>query len=77
MKPHPTPFLEAMKNAGTDHANTVMVGDGHPDIEGALAVGIASIAVSFGYSPLEQLVHLGATSTVDSFFELHDVLKTW
>jgi len=70
MKPHPTPFLEAMKNAGTDRATTVMVGDGEPDVEGALAVGIHSIAVSFGYSSIERLVHLGANDTIDNFSEL-------
>jgi phosphoglycolate phosphatase len=70
MKPHPLPFLEAMKKAGTDHAETVMVGDGAPDIEGAAAAGIRSIAVSFGYSPLAELVHLGASSSIGSYAEL-------
>lgn len=70
MKPHATPFLEAMKNAGTDRATTVMVGDGEPDVEGALALGIHSIAVSFGYSPIERLVHLGANDTIGHFSEL-------
>ncbi len=70
MKPHPHPFLEAMKISGTERANTVMVGDGHPDIEGAFAVGIRSVAVSFGYSPMQELVHLGATATINSFDEL-------
>lgn len=75
MKPHPTPFLEAMKNAGTDRATTVMVGDGEPDVEGALAVGIHSIAVSFGYSSIERLVHLGANDTIDCYSELTPKLK--
>lgn len=75
MKPHPTPFLEAMKNAGTDRASTVMVGDGEPDIEGALTVGIHSIAVSFGYSSIERLVHLGAGDTIGNFSELTGKLK--
>ena len=75
MKPHPMPFLEAMKKAGTDHAKTVMVGDGEPDIQGALAVGIRSVAVSFGYSPIEQLVHLGAHATIGDFSELSQILQ--
>ena len=76
MKPHPTPFLEAMKKAGTDRATTVMVGDGEPDVEGAHTLGIHSIAVSFGYSPIERLVHLGANDTMGSFSELSEKLKT-
>jgi phosphoglycolate phosphatase len=74
MKPHPQPFLEAMKKAGTERAETVMVGDGVPDIEGAAAVGIRSIAVSFGYSPIAELVRLGATSTIASYAELNTKL---
>jgi phosphoglycolate phosphatase len=74
MKPHATPFLEAMKKAGTDRATTVMVGDGEPDVEGARALGIRSIAVSFGYSPIERLVHLGATDTIHSFSQLQELL---
>lgn len=75
MKPHPLPFIEAMKKAGIERANTVMVGDGEPDIEGALAVGIPSVAVSFGYSPIERLVQLGAGATIDDFAELPSVLE--
>jgi phosphoglycolate phosphatase len=76
MKPHPMPFLEAMRKAGTERAQTVMVGDGEPDIEGAIAVGVASVAVSFGYSPIQTLVRLGATSTVDSFSDLERVITS-
>lgn len=77
MKPHPTPFLEAMNQAGTDRAQTVMVGDGEPDIEGALALGIRTVAVSFGYSPLQRLVQLGAHATISDFAELPQVLKNF
>lgn len=75
MKPHPMPFLEAMKSAGIDRAETVMVGDGEPDIEGASALKMRSVAVSFGYSPIERLVQLGATTTIRSFAELNVALE--
>jgi phosphoglycolate phosphatase len=75
MKPHPTPFLEAMKSAGTDRATSVMVGDGEPDMEGASTLGIQSIAVSFGYSSTERLVHLGADQVIHHFSELTKILE--
>jgi phosphoglycolate phosphatase len=75
MKPDPKPFRAAMQSAGTDHASTVMVGDGEPDVEGALRAGVHSIAVSFGYSSIERLVHLGAKHTIRDFSELTGKLK--
>lgn len=75
MKPHARPFLEAMKQAGTDVAETLMVGDGEPDIEGASSLRMRSVAVSFGYSPIERLVHLGATTTIHHYSELRPTIE--
>lgn len=71
MKPHPEPFLGAMAAAGTTPENSLMVGDGTPDVEGSLAVGCRCLAVEFGYQQIDQLMALGAHDRIES---LHDLL---
>lgn len=75
MKPHPTPFLKAMEAARVDPEDTIIVGDGHPDIEGAAAVGCPSVAVDFGYTHLSELMSLGAKYSISSYFELLPLLR--
>lgn len=75
MKPHPEPFLEAMKAAQVDPEETLIVGDGHPDIEGAEAVGCKSVAVEFGYTPIDELMALGAWRSIQSFHELLPLIR--
>ncbi|NJL24082.1 MAG: HAD hydrolase-like protein [Calothrix sp. SM1_5_4] len=67
MKPHPEPFLAAIQAAGVSPEETLIVGDGHPDVRGALAIESRCVAVSFGYTPVEELMDLGAWSRIDSF----------
>jgi phosphoglycolate phosphatase len=74
MKPTARPFLEAMKAAGIGVAETLMIGDGEPDIEGATALGMRSVAVSFGYSKVEKLVQLGASATIGHYSELKNLI---
>ena len=54
----------------------VIIGDGQPDIEVALRMGIKSIAVSYGYEPIEKLMALGAHHRIDQISELPTALKT-
>jgi phosphoglycolate phosphatase len=70
MKPHPEPFLRVIEAAGLSPEETLMVGDGHPDVEGALAVGCRSVVVGFGYTASEELINLGGTYAIESFDEL-------
>jgi HAD superfamily hydrolase (TIGR01509 family) len=70
MKPHPEPFLAAMQAAGVTPEETLVVGDGAPDVEGALAVGSLCVAVEFGYTPAEELINLGAWKAIAEFAEL-------
>jgi len=74
MKPHPLPLEMAMRAAGVSAEESVLVGDGTPDIEGALAAGCRSIAVSFGYTPLQTLLSLGAHRYIHHYRELSDLL---
>jgi phosphoglycolate phosphatase len=75
MKPDPLPLISAINAAGVKPSEAVIVGDGTPDIEGALAAQCRSVAVSFGYTPIDQLMKLGATARIDDFSELWPVIK--
>jgi phosphoglycolate phosphatase len=76
MKPHPEPFLGAMNAAGVAPDSTVIVGDGQPDVTGALAMGSKCICAGFGYTPLDQLMALGGWASIDEFSELLPLLRT-
>lgn len=75
MKPHPEPFLKAIEAAGTTPEKTLIVGDGSPDVEGALAIGAPCAAVEFGYTPARVLMELGATYSIPSFSELLPLIR--
>lgn len=70
MKPHPEPFLAAMQAANVNPEQTLILGDGVPDVTGAMAVGAKAVAVEFGYTPARQLLDLGAWKSLRSFYEL-------
>lgn len=76
MKPSPEPFLGAIEAAGVTPEETLVVGDGHPDIEGALALGSPCVAVEFGYAPVQELLDLGAWKSIASFAELLPLIRT-
>jgi phosphoglycolate phosphatase len=69
-KPDPLPLEHAMRLAGCGPDETLMVGDGPPDIGVALACKTKLLAVSFGYSPLAELKSLGAEHSLDHFSAL-------
>ena len=50
-----------------------MVGDSANDIDPAKALGMRSVAVSFGY-PRGAVAALGADTVIDDFSELREVL---
>ena len=51
-----------------------MVGDRHHDIEGARALGLDAIGVTFGYGSREELQGAGATYVVDTIAQLRQRL---
>lgn len=61
----------------SDHAEVVMVGDRHYDIEGGRHFGMRTVGVSWGYGSPAELVGAGATAVVDSFGELGRLLDLW
>lgn len=54
-KPSPMPLQKMMERAGRSAQQTVMIGDGIPDMRSAQAAGVAAIAIGFGYTKLEIL----------------------
>jgi phosphoglycolate phosphatase len=76
MKPHPEPFLGALEAAGVTPEETLIVGDGAPDVEGALAIGSPCVAVDFGYTPAEKLLELGAWRAISGFEELLPLINS-
>ncbi len=73
MKPHPLPFEEVMKKVGVTADNTLIVGDGIPDVQGALNIGARCAVVSYGYLPAHELLSLGAHFQISSLLEISEV----
>ena len=62
------------KNQITDYSEVVMVGDRLHDIEGAKAVGLASVGVLYGYGSREELEEAGADQIAESVEKLYDII---
>ncbi len=75
-KPDPQPFLKALACAQKTPDQAVMIGDGHPDVLGALQVPMTSVAVSFGYCPIDTLMALGAHHRLDHFDHLPKLIES-
>ncbi len=73
-KPHPLPLLEVMRAAGVSAENTVMVGDGLPDMRAAQAAGVHALACEYGYCAAEKLTAAGASSLLKSPWHLNEAL---
>lgn len=69
-KPHPSMIERAMREAGSEPQDTLMIGDTTYDIEMAQAARVGSIGVSWGYHPLRLLQHAGARKIVSAYAEL-------
>ena len=68
----PNPFLldSAMREAGVDTEDTVMVGDTVYDVQTALNAGTGAIGVTWGVHPAEDLRSAGAHRVASSFDQL-------
>ncbi|MEE9454262.1 MAG: HAD-IA family hydrolase [Paracoccaceae bacterium] len=73
-KPHPAMLESALFETGCDAARAVMIGDTEFDIEMGKAAGFTTIAVSWGYHPLERLAGSSPDFIIDDFYALHAVL---
>ena len=69
-KPDPVMIHNILSQSKYEKNDALMVGDGEPDMLVAQNAGIKSVAVSFGYAPIEHLRQLGAHSEISHFNEL-------
>ena len=64
------------KNHGiTDRSSMVLVGDTMFDVEGAAAFGIPTLAVSFGFGDVDEMMKAGAIGVVDDMLKIPEFLK--
>ena len=75
-KPHPGMILEAMREAGAEPRDTIMIGDTTYDMAMARAAGVHSIGVKWGYHPHDILAESGAHEVVSDFVELGRRIET-
>jgi phosphoglycolate phosphatase len=54
-KPSPVPLLFALSKFGVSPSESAMVGDSSYDVDAGLAAGAITIAVTYGYRPVEEL----------------------
>ena len=66
-KPNPDMIYSAMSLVGANKANTIMIGDTNHDIDMAVAAGVKSIAVGWGYHQKSDLLDAGADIFIDEF----------
>lgn len=73
-KPHPSMLLQAMRDAGCEARETVMIGDTSYDMDMARAARVTGIGVTWGYHGPEQL-RQSADRVIDRFDDLPDALS--
>ncbi len=73
-KPNPEMIFTAVSVAGAELGQTVMIGDTNHDIEMAVAAGVKSVGVSWGYHPVEELKAAGADLIIDDFAALNSAI---
>ncbi|MDB5810398.1 MAG: family hydrolase [Betaproteobacteria bacterium] len=74
-KPAPAMLLDLMKTLGTTPERTVMIGDTTHDLQMAASAGVASVAVTYGAHPREQLLELRPIACAASSQDLWQWLK--
>ena len=75
-KPHPQMLHEIMDELGCTPECSVMIGDTTFDLQMAQNAGMASLAVSYGAQPKENLLPHAPLACFDSFATLHTWLNS-
>lgn len=76
LKPNPEIIHNILRIAGVEPCDAIMVGDSGIDIRTAIAAGIDSIGVSWGFRFAEELYDAGATTVVTTTEELEGAIYT-
>ncbi|AHZ86003.1 N-acetylmuramic acid 6-phosphate phosphatase [Bdellovibrio bacteriovorus] len=74
-KPSPLPLRTMMKLAGRLPGNTLMIGDGIPDMVSAQRAGVGSIAIGFGYTATPILEKYEPLAVLEHYQDLHGLVK--
>ncbi len=75
-KPHPLPLLETMRRVGRGPEETVMIGDGVPDMEAGRKAGTFVVGLSYGYAGSAKLQEFKPHVILDHFAQLQPWLRT-
>jgi phosphoglycolate phosphatase len=74
-KPHPAMLLELIEELNAPAARTLMIGDTTHDLQMAKNAGVASLAVSYGAHPKENLIELSPLTCLGDIRELPQWLR--
>jgi phosphoglycolate phosphatase len=74
-KPDPGHLLGVLERLGVDPADAIMIGDSPNDIGCAIAAGVRSIAVSYGYPGMAP-GEMGATRLIHRFADLPEAIAS-
>lgn len=66
-------LAHALEQLGTDPADCIMIGDRHHDIDAAKAVGMRSVAVTWGFGTAEE--HMQASTICHAVGDLPGVIE--
>ena len=69
-KPHPAMLKAALREAGAEAADAVMIGDTVFDMAMGVRAGVRSIGVDWGYHDAHELITAGAVSVAATMDEL-------
>ena len=75
-KPDPTMLHEIMEELDVSATRALMVGDTTHDLQMAINAGVASLAMTHGAHPPDQLLELRPIAMLDDFDDLREWLKT-
>jgi len=73
-KPHPLPLLTTLERLGRTPHEALMIGDAYPDMLAAEGACIESIAVTFGYSKIEELRRYKPVAFLHSYKDLPEII---
>ena len=74
-KPHPSMVEQAIADAGTSAASTVVVGDTSFDMAMAANAGAAGIGAGWGYHETAELLEAGAVAVADQPFDVLHLIR--
>lgn len=76
-KPHPAMLQQALHDTGVEASNAVMIGDSEYDIRMAVAGGMPSFGVAWGFGSEKALLAAGAAFVTADFSALTKAIEEW